>query len=269
MTVYVLSGKLGSGKTLAAIDKMRTHVRKGLRVATNIDLNLEHLVNARNQNSVYRVPDHPKAEDLEQIGKGCEEYDEDKFGLLVLDEAGTWLNARSWSGNGRQDLIGWLLHARKLRWHVILIVQHHSLLDKQVRDSLVEMYGNCRRMDRVKVPGMPFKLPKMHLCVVTYGTQQHALVAERWWYRSADLYQAYDTGQIFEASNTAPHCMLSAWHVKGRYQKPRPGLSFFLLLPVRLAFIVTALAFELFGIIKRSDWYPASQEKPLQLQASP
>lgn len=251
MTVYVISGKLGSGKTLAAIDKIRAHVRKGLRVATNIDLNLDELVHHRHKTPVYRVPDHPKAEDLDAIGKGCEDYDEDKFGLLVLDEAGTWLNARSWSGPGRQELISWLLHARKLRWHVMLIVQHHSLLDKQVRDSLVELYGICRRLDRVNIPGIPVKLPKMHLCIVQYGSQPHSLVAERWWYRSADLYKAYDTGQIFHAENTAPSCMLSAWHLKGRYVSSPWTIRGVLLLPVKVAVFALAVVFSRVGLLPR------------------
>jgi len=258
VTVYVISGKLGSGKTLAAIDKIRTHLRKGLRVATNVDLNLENLVGHRNSSTVYRVPDHPKAADLELIGKGCDEYDEDKFGLLVLDEAGTWLNSRSWSGNGRQELISWLLHARKLRWHVMLIVQHHSLLDKQVRDSLVEMYGVCRRLDRMRIPGLPFKLPKMHLCVVQYGSQPHSLIAERWWYRSSDLYTAYDTGQIFQPENSAPSCLLSAWHLKGRYMPAGIGWRGALLLPVKLAVVLLASVLVRVGMLDRDLWRPIS-----------
>ena len=148
------------------------------------------------------------------------------------------MNSRSWNDKGRQALIEWLLHARKLRWHVILLVQHHSLLDKQIREALVEMYGICRRLDRVKFPFLPFKLPKVHVCIVRYGTLPTALVAEKWWYRSTDLYTAYDTGQVFASTDTSNFSMLSAWHLKGRYLKPRMSWQAVLLFPIKLVVYV-------------------------------
>jgi hypothetical protein len=137
-------------------------------------------------------------------------------------------------------MIDWLLHARKLRWHVYLVVQHYSLLDKQVRDSVMEMVGTCRRLDRAKFPLIPFRLPKIHVCTVRYGTLPTAMKADAWWYRSHDLYAAYDTGQVFTLANNAPFTMLSAYHLVGRYLPPPPSFRDYAFFFPRLVFWVIA-----------------------------
>ena len=105
MAVYFITGKLGSGKTLVSIGKIRDTLNKGCKVATNIDLNLHKLISSKSKNSVvYRIPDKPTLIDLENIGIGNTTYNEEKNGLLVLDECGTWFNSRSWGDKSRQDV---------------------------------------------------------------------------------------------------------------------------------------------------------------------
>ena len=40
MSVYCVTGKLGNGKTLVSVGRIRDALKKGLRVATNLDINL-------------------------------------------------------------------------------------------------------------------------------------------------------------------------------------------------------------------------------------
>ena len=124
MAVYVVTGKLGAGKTLVAVGKIKDKLNQGCKVATNLDLNLDKLIgeNAK-ATRCYRIPDKPVLADLESIGTGTDSYDENKNGLLVLDECGTWFNARSWNDKSRQDVINWFLHARKLGWDIIFLIQ--------------------------------------------------------------------------------------------------------------------------------------------------
>ena len=123
MSVYAITGELGTGKSLLCVSKIRDALVAGRRVATNLDLKLEHLVSARVPRDVLRVPDFPSREDLDALGMGCPDYDEKRFGLLVLDEAATFLNSRDFRQEGRADVIKWLLHSRKFRWDVFLIIQ--------------------------------------------------------------------------------------------------------------------------------------------------
>lgn len=233
MAVYITTGKLGSGKSLWAIDRMKTAIKRGLPVATNFDLFLDHLPDAKAP--IYRIPDYPKASDLHAIGQGSESRDENDFGWLVLDEAATWLNSREWNGGDRSGVISWLLHARKLHWNVVLLIQSVNALDKQVRDSLTEYHVTCRRMDRMKVPFLgnllsivtlgrhSGNLPKVHMAAVRYGLGATSMHVETEYYQSKDLYSAYDTDQKIRPDyEHGLYCM-----VKPRQPKPstRPAVK--------------------------------------------
>lgn len=223
MAVWIVTGELGSGKTLVTVSRIQEALWNGCRVATNLDLNLDKLVSARHTHAdVTRLPDWPKASDLEQLGHGYagQRYDEKRFGLLVLDEVGTFINAREWGDADRQKLIRWLLHARKLRWHVYLIVQDISMIDKQVRSGLAEHVVRCKRLDRVNVPFIspitkalqlgPVRLPQIHMGVVRYGTKPDAPVVDRWViYNGAQYHEAYDTAQKILGFNDGPATMLN------------------------------------------------------------
>lgn len=209
MAVYFVTGKLGGGKSLVTVGKIKDYILAGKPVATNLDLFLEYLI-PKNISKIqcYRVPDKPSLEDLKLLGYGNYSADESKNGLLVLDELGTWLNARTYQDKGRQEIIDWLLHARKFGWDVMLIVQNVDLLDKQVRVALGEHTVVCRRTDRIPLPivgwvfklftGFKIPLPRVHVGSVFYGEGQGAIKIENWVYRGNDLFKGYDTKQIFK-----------------------------------------------------------------------
>ncbi|WP_445619182.1 zonular occludens toxin domain-containing protein [Kushneria sp. Sum13] len=235
MAVYVVTGKLGAGKTLVAVGKIRDKLNANCKVATNLDLNLNRLIGEKaRRTTCYRIPDKPSLADLEAIGTGTDGYDESKNGLLVLDECGTWFNSRSWADKERQAVINWFLHARKLGWDIIFLIQDLSIMDKQARVALAEHVVYCRRMDRLSVPfvgaiyssivGSKLPMPKVHLGIVKYGDSPTSLTVERWTYTGKHLYPAYDTKQAF--SDHYPHqtfMMLPPWHTHGAFRVPRDG----------------------------------------------
>lgn len=232
MPVYIVTGKLGGGKSLVSVHRIKEYLARGAIVATNLDLRLDKMFNKSARNlRVIRVPDKPTVEDLLAIGRGNESYDESLNGLLVLDECGTWFNARNWNDKTRKAVNDWFLHARKLGWDVILIVQDISILDSQARDAIAEHTAFCRRLDRVSVPyvGQLWKLltgsalrgPRVHSARVVYGTSPTDLLADRWVYRGVAMYSAYDTKQRFlDDYPHGTHSLLTPWHLKGRYIKP-------------------------------------------------
>jgi len=207
MAVWVVTGKLGGGKSLVSVSRIRDYLRQGRKVATNLDIRLPEMFGRHSKATLYRLPDKPTVFDMEAIGIGNESYDEEKNGLIVLDELGTWLNSRNWQDKTRRPLLDWFLHARKYGWDIIFIVQDVGIIDSQFRESLAEMTVFCRRMDRMSVPilGSLFKmltgeklpLPKVHVGRVVYGTSTTDMLIDRWVYRGTDLYRAYDTRQVF------------------------------------------------------------------------
>jgi len=169
------------------------------------------------------------------LGHGCDAEDEDRYGLLVLDELGTWFNSRKWQDKERLPVIDWFLHARKRHWDVFFIVQDVDSLDGQLVNALCEHLVVCHRTDRLSIPiigpiikssGFTRVLPKIHIASVFYGQTKSALRVDRWWYRARDLYAGYNTAQVFRDDITidphtgecfdmrAPYTMLAAYYTR-------------------------------------------------------
>jgi len=269
MAVYFITGKLGSGKSLAALDKIRERLSEGRRVATNLDLYLDGMF-THCKSTAIRLPDKPRPQDMHELGQGYDaedprDYDESKFGLIVLDECGTWLNTREWNDKERRKLIDWFLHARKLRWDVMFLIQDIEACDAQIVRSLCEHLVVCRRMDRFKMVGI--RLPRMHIANVYYGRSTEVRV-ERWTYRGTDLFGAYDTRQVFRddvlftdhgaIDMRAPYSMLSAWHLKGRYLPELPPDVPFKARVGRFLLALVVMPILLLWALLDPDWYESA-----------
>lgn len=230
MDFVFVTGKLGQGKTLVSISRIKHYIEQGRPVATNCDLFLHHMFNRETDKPrVMRVPDKPKLCDLEAIGRAypkAKGYNENMNGLLVLDECGDWFNSRNWQDKTRSGVNTWFRHARKLGWDVYLIVQDISLIDSQARESLAASIARCKRMDKIAIPfltmaskaltGYPLRMNKFHVAKVTDADD---VLLDRWIYRGSELYAAYDTQQIFNAEYE--HCtysLLTPWHIYGRHK---------------------------------------------------
>lgn len=217
--LYLITGKLGSGKSLYAVSMAWRYFSEGRRVVANFPMDFSSRRQKHPRNCLEVIPDLPTAADLNALGRGGQ--DEHHAGLLVIDEGARWLNSRDWSGQDRQKTIDWLLHSRKRGWDVALIIQHHNMLDKQAREGLAEMHVVCRRLDRVKIAGI--RLPHIHVATTYYGINTGANAppkAESQWYRPQEWGAYYDTSEEF-AESRASYSMLSRWHLIDRY-KPKP-----------------------------------------------
>lgn len=233
MSDYLVHGKKGNGKSLICVGKIRDALLAGKPVATNLDLHLDKLLpSGVRKVTCYRLPDRPSIDDMRAIGRGSDEVDESTYGLIVLDEMATWMNARNFSDKARQPLLDWFVHSRKLGWDVFFIAQNPSQIDKQVRESLIELSVSCKRLDKIRVPfigsfskmltGYEVRPPKVHVATVRYGTANESVVNDRWYYKGADLYEGYDTRQIFrEDYADGLYSYLSPWHTMGRYLPPK------------------------------------------------
>jgi len=237
MTDFAFVGKKRTGKSKHAVLVMRDYLKRGSRVATNIDLNLEPMFGPQSRHTYVRVPDLPTVADFEAIGKGIDNgYDEDNFGALVLDELGVWFNARDFTDKGRAGVLKWLVHSGKFCWDVYYLLHDVEQVDKQLRNTQVEYHVAVKRTDRWPIPGvtplaklvgLDIRFPKMHLGIFKHGVERESMVVDRKWYKAADIYKGYDTEQVFlDRDNPRAcgmHSVLSAWHIKGRYlPKPPP-----------------------------------------------
>lgn len=235
MSDYVVHGKKGNGKSLVVVGRIRDALLAGKAVATNLNLNLEALLPQTYKTvRCYRLPDRPSIDDLQAIGFGSDQVDESTYGLVVLDECATMLNARSFNDAGRKQMLDWFVHSRKLGWDTYFICQNPVQIDKQVRESLVELSVSCKRMDKLRIPflgaisknliGYEIRPPKLHVATVRYGTGHDAIVSDRWVYTGRDLYDGYDTRQVFKDDyEDGLFSYLSPWHCSAKFAPPPAG----------------------------------------------
>lgn len=222
MADYLVTGKKGNGKSLVCVGRIRDALMDARPVATNLDLRLEKLLPLRLRNTrAIRLPDKPTRADLDALGKGNESYDESRNGVLVLDEMATWLNARTYQDRDRQGVLEWLAFSRKLGWDTYLICQNANQIDKQVREALCEYHVICRRLDRLKIPFVPLRFPRIHVAFVKFGMDRDSMMSERWVYRGNDLFKGYDTKQVFRSEyDSGVYSYLPPWHLEGWRAKP-------------------------------------------------
>lgn len=237
MSSFIITGKLGCGKGLVSVAKAYDYLQQGRRVASNLDLFFSGYFAPQSKRTYMRLPDKPTLFDLQAIGLGSDKvaydengaplFSEDDHGLLVLDELGSWFNARTWQDKSRQPVLDFLIHLRKLGWDCLLIVQDIDSIDKQLRGMLAEHLVVCRRLDRIKIPyiggvlrqfGLKGNLPKVHRAKVHYGETAADMVVDTWTYTGTRYYRTYNTLQKFTDNYPhGVHSVLSPWHLKGRY----------------------------------------------------
>lgn len=215
----IVYGETGEGKTAFCVTEMRQYLMKGLRVATNIKLDLGALLPPHRRETYTLLPQLPKRVDLDALGRGTDSKDQAKFGLLVLDEVPSFLDAREWNEKGRKAMVEWVRHARKRGWRLVFLTQSPDLVDKQIRRSSFPLVAQCRRMDHIKIPLLPIRMPHVHLAVFRYGRGQSPIIVKRSFYTVGSISKAYDTNQEFFETDTGIVEMPSAWQLKGSKMK--------------------------------------------------
>lgn len=139
-----IEGVKRSGKTKFAVDLMAGYINRGCKVATNLDLFLENLA-PDSDNSVIRLPDHPRSCDFIALESAYPEldpdkpetYDESKNGLVLIDELLTFLNSRDWKDKDRAIIVSWMVQMGKFGWDLVAIGQDFESVDKQLRATTI------------------------------------------------------------------------------------------------------------------------------------
>ncbi len=167
--VFFITGKLGQGRawSRSAIWWRNTSSEADGWPPTSTCSSNTTLTPHRRELHVIRLPDKPTAEHLSAIGTAyAGDYDESQNGLILLDECASWFNSRQWNDKGRQALIEWLIHARKLGWDLYFNVQSFEVVDSQARQLIGEHVVNCYAGKKLPIIRLlPFKF---HLGTVYY-----------------------------------------------------------------------------------------------------
>lgn len=231
MADYAYTGKKGTGKSKNVVRVARdVYFADKRTVASNLDIYLEPMFGKFSRQTYIRIPDKPTAFDLKAAGHGNpDSYNEDKNGLLALDEMATWFNTRSFADKDRAETLDFFAHGRKLGWDCFYIMQNVIQVDKQLRESFIEHTVRHVRFDKVKIPfiggliGALFGkkagyFPKFHSATTRLGCNPQDLKTDNAIFAGKDIEKCYDTRQVFEEKYPhGTHTVLSPWHVTGRY----------------------------------------------------
>jgi Zonular occludens toxin (Zot) len=189
--IALIVGPPGSGKSYTSVALIAEALRSGRPVATNIELSedwpervartyplarfrgeawrarkateLRRLVHISSELSdLFRVRLAPclKCSSCKR-SRTCRK---EGRGVMVLDEAHNWMNARTWDSDGESDskkeavqrrlkVVRFFSQHRKLGWTVHLITQDENNVDRQVR-TLFECLVRLRNLRNFKVMGI-------------------------------------------------------------------------------------------------------------------
>jgi hypothetical protein len=165
--IAVVEGPPGSGKSYSTVCRIAAALEAGKVVATNVELKpgWEYVV-AKNNGIRRLVPGLVEkaaqsyrrrlyvSASIDELMRVRMPGTKEGRGVMVLDEAHNWCNARSWHEGDRERLVRFFSQHRKLGWDVFLISQRAENIDAQIR-ALAEYRVTLRNLRRFKVMGIP------------------------------------------------------------------------------------------------------------------
>lgn len=206
--IVLVTGPPGAGKSFYAVRKLGEALDAGKPIATNVTLAPDTPERVAASNTFRRlIPGRRKtitrrinraifvAHDVLELFRVRLHGSGEGRGVMVLDEAHVWLNARAWSGGDRERIVTFFTQHRKLGWDVYLIVQDAEMIDKQVR-VLIEYEVHLRNLRRARLFGLvPFSPVNLFLAVWTWHAMRGSAVRRELfplsWHK-----RLYSTGQI-------------------------------------------------------------------------
>lgn len=202
MTIFLLTGTPGSGKSLHMAKNLYWHVKRNRPVVCNFEINGEIF---EDMSSFHYIPNEELSP--ERLIDFAQDYWKTsgkpfKEGGIKLywDEAQVLLNSRSWKKN--EHWIPFFTQHRKLGYDIYLVCQYHEMLDKQAR-SIVEYQVDHRKVNNVGLFGKfvtLFALGRPVIVAVTSWYGQKMRISSEWMIGTKRDYSLYDTFKIFDTS---------------------------------------------------------------------
>lgn len=157
----VITGTLGGGKSLAAVDLGMDHLSKGGTVIANIPIYREKVA-AWMKDEFGLVMDQKRLVLLDQASiadfqnlamRGNDRHTV----MMLLDEAALDVGARDWKKHSDEQF-NFVVLCRKLKIDLVLIAQDANDIDKRIRQKM-QTEINCRSLMNLPVIGDFIRLP--------------------------------------------------------------------------------------------------------------
>lgn len=256
----LIQGKRGSGKTLSGCQIVDEYLARGVNVAANINLFIEHLSHPTSTSVIHKIPNMPSIDDFKRLPVGNPElmdehgnllpedkqpelFDESKNSLLWLDEPHNFLNSRDWNSDQRKSVLSFMSESRKYGYDLLLTTLHIDQLDSVIRKGMVDIVGYAKDSSKIAIPfittfiydmtGYKLRLPKGTIVNFFAGVGQSAPFSYRLKIFGTKYFKAYRTNARVNTGSepnqltqnsiyepNAPYTIISHWLLKGRYMSP-------------------------------------------------
>lgn len=201
--ISLVTGKIGSGKTLHSLGLIVVHLSKGLTVYTNIALDFDEIAKlvARRYRKIL-VPAQLVYVDLVGNPSWQEQIIWGQPGahvLCVWDEIHLFFNARDWAKTQKfhASMLSFLSQSRKACVDVIFIAQVSTTLEKQFRVQC-EWEFYCRNLKDIPIPFFG-ALPINRMLLVQKDNESDKAISRKVLPYDRGLYPCYDTRSFLDA----------------------------------------------------------------------
>jgi len=202
--ISLLTGKIGSGKTLHAVGLIVRHIARGGTVYTNVQLNWDRLALVVRKR--YRkIAERDQLRSIDLVS--CAEWhailewgDPSLPVLVVLDEIHLFFNARDWAKTAalHRDMLSFLSQSRKACVDVVFIAQVATTLEKQFRVQC-EWEFYCRNVKDIAVP-LFGTLPLNRMLLVQKDVETDKPMRRQLLRYDRELFPVYDTRSFLDAT---------------------------------------------------------------------
>lgn len=202
MTIFLLTGSPGSGKSMHMAQIIHYQVKYKHPVIANFEINTDGYKDA---STFWYCPNESLTpENLENFARwyfGTEghEFGESKIKVFI-DEAQIKFSNRDWNAPDRAAWVKFFTLHRKLGMDIYIVAQFHEMIDKQIR-ALVEYEVNHRKVNNVgwfgKVVSVLMLGHPVFVGVTRWYGQKMRLSAE-WFMGRKKYYRLYDTYKMFD-----------------------------------------------------------------------
>lgn len=207
--IWGITGNLGGGKTLSAVEMAVRAMASGYYVVTNIDLHMDAVcrdVGSRARALYRRVdlsapdcrPDEwPSGDPRGTVGG--------RRVLVIIDEVAEWFDQYSATSPQVRSFLSWLRHSSKRSQDVVLVVQRKEFLAKALR-ILVARWIWVEDLAVWRIPRLKMRVPFCGGLVMRYVSDRLGNAIQPLEFsRKSRWGQYYSTAQLLAGSMAMPY----------------------------------------------------------------
>lgn len=205
--IWGITGNLGGGKTLSAVEMAVRAIASDYFVVSNIDLRMDRVCSLLGERarSLYKrcdlSTDDPDSWPWgDPRGSGGS-----RRVLVILDEVAEWFDQYSGTSPQVRGFLSWLRHSSKRGQDVVLVVQRKEFLAKSLR-ILVARWVWVEDLAVWRMPGLRIRVPFCRGLVMRYVSDRLGNSIQPLEFASKSRWgQYYYTAQLLSGSMRMPY----------------------------------------------------------------